>query len=86
MVVSNLLVVLRRAPFDQEAVIALEYALLGVLIIVVCAATIGAVGSGVFTYFNSVAALRLSSVGSDTAPGGRVDEGLARFKALVPPV
>ena len=57
MVVSNLLVVLRRAPLNQKAVLALEYALLGVLIIVVCAATVGAVGSGVFTYFNSFAAL-----------------------------
>ena len=57
MVVSKLLAVLRRAAFDQKVVIALEYALLGVLIIVVCAATVGAVGSGVFTYFNSFAAL-----------------------------
>ena len=57
MVVSNLLVILRRAAPDQKGVIALEYAVLGALIIVVCAATIGAVGSGVFTYFNSFAAL-----------------------------
>ena len=57
MVVSKLLAVLRRAAPDQKGVIALEYAVLGALIIVVCAATIGAVGSGVFTYFNSFAAL-----------------------------
>ena len=56
MVVSKLLAVLRRAAPDQKGVIALEYALLGVLIIVVCAATIGTVGEGVLAYFQRIAA------------------------------
>ena len=57
MVVSKLLAVLRRAAPDQKGVIALEYAVLGALIIVVCAVSISAVGSGVLTYFNSFSAL-----------------------------
>ena len=57
MVVSKLLAVVRRMTSDQKGVTALEYGLVGALIIVVCASVIGTIGQRVLAYFVAVGAV-----------------------------
>ena len=55
MVVSKLLAVVRRMTADQNGVTAVEYGVLGALIIAVCVGIIGTVGTNLLAYFQSIA-------------------------------
>lgn len=57
MVVSKVLAVVRRMTSDQKGVTALEYGLVGALVVVVCAGVIGTMGQRVLAYFTAVGAV-----------------------------
>lgn len=57
MFVSKMLAAARRAAVDHKGVTALEYGLVGALIVVVCSSIIGTMGQRVLAYFTSVAAV-----------------------------
>lgn len=54
MIVSKLRAIVRRMTTDQKGVTALEYGLLGALIIVICAGIISQMGQRVLAYFTAV--------------------------------